>query len=364
MPFGNSQTDVPKRQLKIAQRFNAGATTAPGQVPKGRLKEGASGYAQSSLRDSNWIDGVPGVETPGYSRVVPPGHGSSNFRKALGLESRHGSVSRAFTLIELLVVIAIIAILASLLLPALSKARTKAQGIQCLNNIHQILIAWTLYAFDYNDTLVMNPNQGPYNPTQSPWLLGIMSWGTSSDITNYALLVNPTYAKLSPYTAATRGLYKCPGDKYLSGVQRAKGWRERVRSYSMSSFMNSTGQGGSDQFSTAFVKMSDIRKPTMTWVLVDEHGDSINDAFFTVRMDVSDHALWSDLAGSYHNGACSLGFADTHAEVHKWVGPGTKLPVKMEAAQHIPSGQGWVESNNPSDVRDFQWFRERTTYPP
>jgi len=81
-------------------------------------------------------------------------------------------------------------------------------------------------------------------------------------------------------------------------------------------------------------------------------------------MDVTDHSLWSDLAGSYHNGACSLGFADTHAEVHKWVGPGTKLPVKMEAAQHIPSGQGWVESNNPSDVRDFQWFRERTTYPP
>ncbi len=272
--------------------------------------------------------------------------------------------ARGFTLIELLVVIAIIAILASLLLPALSKAKAKAQGIQCLSKIHQLLIAWTLYAHDYNDTLVMNPNQGPYNPTQSPWLLGIMSWGTNPEITNYALLVNPTYAKLAPYTAATRGLYKCPGDKYLSGVQRAKGWRERVRSYSMSSFMNSTGQGGSDQFSTAFVKMSDIKKPTLTWVLVDEQGDSINDAFFTVRMDITDHALWSDLAGNYHNGACSLGFADTHAEVHKWIGSSTKLPVKMEGAQHIPSGQGWVESNNPSDVRDFQWFRERTSYPP
>src|SRR5256885_251638 len=65
IPFGNSQTDVPKGQLKIAQRFKAGATTTPGQDPKERLKEGAGGYVQSSLRDSNWIDGVPGVETPG-----------------------------------------------------------------------------------------------------------------------------------------------------------------------------------------------------------------------------------------------------------------------------------------------------------
>src|SRR6185503_18931600 len=76
MPFGNSQTDVPKGQLKIA-----GATTAPGQVPKGRLNEGASGLVQSSLRDSNWIDDVPGVETPGYSWVVPPGHGLIEFPK-------------------------------------------------------------------------------------------------------------------------------------------------------------------------------------------------------------------------------------------------------------------------------------------
>src|SRR5881394_661693 len=82
-PFGNSQRDVPKGQLKIAQRFNAGAPRAPRQVPKGRLKEGVGSCVQSSLRDSNWNEVVPGVETPGYSRVVPSGHRSSNFRKAL-----------------------------------------------------------------------------------------------------------------------------------------------------------------------------------------------------------------------------------------------------------------------------------------
>ena len=82
-PFGNSQRDVPKGQLKIAQRFNAGAPRAPRQVPKGRLKAGWC--VQSSLRDSNWDDDVPGVETPGYSRDVPPGHRSSNFPKAIFL---------------------------------------------------------------------------------------------------------------------------------------------------------------------------------------------------------------------------------------------------------------------------------------
>ena len=82
MPFGNLQTDVPKGQLKIAQRFNAGSPIAPGQVPKGRLK-GYGRYVQSSLRDLNGIDSVPGVETPGYSRDVPPGHRASNCRNAI-----------------------------------------------------------------------------------------------------------------------------------------------------------------------------------------------------------------------------------------------------------------------------------------
>src|SRR6266487_237233 len=82
MSFGNSQIAVPKGQLKIAQRFNAGSPIAPGQVPKGRPK-GYGRCVQSALRDSNGIDSVPGVETPGYSRDVPPGHGASNCRKAL-----------------------------------------------------------------------------------------------------------------------------------------------------------------------------------------------------------------------------------------------------------------------------------------
>src|SRR5439155_25912563 len=75
--FGTTLTDVPKGQSKIVQRFIAGSPAAPGQVPKGRLKKGGGGV-QSSLRDSNWIDSTPGVETPGYYRDVPSGRRSSN----------------------------------------------------------------------------------------------------------------------------------------------------------------------------------------------------------------------------------------------------------------------------------------------
>jgi prepilin-type processing-associated H-X9-DG protein len=208
----------------------------------------------------------------------------------------------------------------------------------------------------------MNPNQGPMNPGWAYWVYGNMNWGTDSSNTNYGFLVNPLYAKLAPYTAKARNLYKCPADTYLSGVQRSLGWEKRVRSYSMSCFMHSSEPGGSDQWSTLFIKMPDITKPTLTWVIVDEHPDSINDAFFTVDMQATTYAHWTDLAGSGHGGACGLGFADGHAEIHKWIGPNTCMPVRMENAHFAPGGN-WVNSTDPLDVKDFQWFRERSSYP-
>ena len=263
---------------------------------------------------------------------------------------------RAFTLIELLVVIAIIAILASLLLPALSKTKGRAQTIFCVNNSHQLLTAWMMYAQDQNDRLVFNyPDGDP-----GGWVEGKLCWGgvTLPDNTNAAKL---TRALLGSYTAQQIRIYRCPAD-HSRGVGQTI---ERVRSVSMNAFVGDPGPARPPPdyiFSgwRQFIKLTDIRNPTGIFVFLEEHPDSINDGWFVycTTKKPPEVSEWSDLPASYHNRAGIFSFADGHAEVHKWKSTSTLKPSMMNGMGGRPVA---VPSKPVAEQQDITWVRDRST---
>lgn len=276
---------------------------------------------------------------------------SSVARGRIGLLKACGSRPGAFTLIELLVVIAIIAILAAMLMPALSKAKCKAQGIACMSNQKQLTLAWLMYADDNRDRVPPNAS-GSGNAAQNGWMQGWLTFDAGHpDNTNTLYLLN---ARIGPYTKSV-GIYKCPADIYPCAV-RGGAIMPRVRSVSMNSFIGVLDSDyGTRQNPPCYTyqKLSDIRRPPPSnlWVFVDEHPDSINDGWLTDSWPGG--GGWGDLPASYHAAACGLGFADGHAEIRKWRDKATVEPVTRQ----LKPRQG---GSAPNDTR---WFMERSTAP-
>ncbi|HSY44048.1 MAG TPA: prepilin-type N-terminal cleavage/methylation domain-containing protein [Candidatus Acidoferrum sp.] len=260
-----------------------------------------------------------------------------------------------FTLIELLVVIAIIAILAAILLPVLSRAKIKAYGVYCVNNLRQLSMAWIIYSGENNDWICQSGENAtttypiptaslPGNP-QANWVLGAVNTAAGSAATNLAFIQN---GLLYPYVNNVAA-YKCPADqKQVDGAPT-------VRSMSMNCWMNplETWNDVIGYIGTArcrvFRKQNEIvgPPPASCWLFIDENPNSINDGWFVC--DPNNNQLWYDIPASYHIHAGGLSYADGHAEIHVWQDPNVLAATGNNMARDpVCSDLSWLQLRSSS----------------
>ncbi len=276
-----------------------------------------------------------------------------------------------FTLIELLVVIAIIAILAAMLLPALSSAKRRGQAIACLSNTKQLTLGAIMFSTDNDDFMIASSGTNAW-VTGSPGL----DWTTGAYNTNTYPLMNPDQSSMANYIQSP-GVYHCPGDTFAGPIG------VRVRSYSMNGAVGGgggpTAQGnypyplapvyygtGSSGVGRAVKKSTELLHPgpASTFLFLDEQADSINDGVFMFDPGYPiGSEKWRDLPASYHNGSGSFSFCDGHSEIHHWlqINGETDYPVLKKTygggSASAPWGQATMRNSS-----DYQWMEANMPY--
>lgn len=267
---------------------------------------------------------------------------------------------KGFTLIELLVVIAIIAILAGMLLPALAKAKSKAQGINCVSNAKQLALCWQLYANDFNDFMVPNAIS-----SRNAWIDGTGA-AAAYDLPGATNVGTIQRGLLFKYNSSLK-IYVCPGQKQIYALSRSRSLNlPPARSFSISGQMHGgTDSGGRVQpiilgqnpaSAPAYRKLTDINRPgpSLAFVFVDESHFTIDDGYFAVLVNEN---TWQNYPAYRHGGTASFGFADGHSEIKRWLEPST-------ATLANPSGMAPAPRNGAQRNRDLQWISERYIDPP
>jgi prepilin-type N-terminal cleavage/methylation domain-containing protein len=277
----------------------------------------------------------------------------------------------AFTLIELLVVVAIIAVLASMLLPAIQKANTKTRGIQCMNNLRQVGLASIMYTHDNNERLLFSSSDPDKPATMAAtWMNGFMDFNPGN-ASNWDVETDIKASPLWPYCGNAASIFKCPADQ--SKIRPSTGPYQgtlvpRVRSISMCLWfggfggkLDMTEEGLSSPPWRLYLRASDLVNPgpAQTCLLWDQREDSINYGNFAITMTgYPDHPELTqfsmDFPGSYHNQAGGLSFADGHSEIHRWLDPRTTPPITPNSTKL------WVDSISPNN-KDIIWLQQRGT---
>jgi prepilin-type N-terminal cleavage/methylation domain-containing protein/prepilin-type processing-associated H-X9-DG protein len=285
---------------------------------------------------------------------------------------RQARPARGFTLIELLVVIAIIAILAALLLPALSRAKLKAQGVQCMNNNRQLAFAWRMYTEDNADKLLFSSATvgtlgGPPDWTWPyTWCTGLMDF-TPGNSSNWDPTVDIYKSPMWPFCGQNLGIWHCPADRSkvtVGGVQRS-----RLRSMAMNAYLGGFGGQPIGEGNMAayllYLKYGDLSRPgpEKIFLFIDEREDAIN--YGNYLQDMSGYSpnspplyRWLDIPASYHGNACGLSFCDGHSEIHRWRDSRTWTPI-LEGGTLFDGVHGTAQANNV----DVGWMQDHTTRP-